>query len=171
VQWYGNVPADENVLEKLAPGAIDPEFQPPPSAVDVCVVLSLFIQVTVPPTETAIGFGTKAVEVKLLAPLGIETVTPPGVGDGVGDGVGEGAGDGDGDGDGDGLDGEDADPQPVNEASSNAVPMIRIADMCCRSPAAATARRRPSRCMALCSGNVEKVEETSYGCLHRFRAR
>jgi hypothetical protein len=112
----------------------------------------LFIQVTVPPTETAIGFGTKAVEVKLLAPLGIETVTPPG----VGDGVGEGAGDGDGDGDGDGLDGEDVDPQPINEASSNVVPMIRIADMCCGSPAAATAKRRPSRCVALCSGKLGK---------------
>ena len=57
VQWYWNVPADENVRENVAPGAIEPEFQAPPSAVDVCVTLSLFAHVTVPPTETVIGFG------------------------------------------------------------------------------------------------------------------
>ena len=39
------------------PGAIEPEFQAPASAVDVCVVESLLVQVTVPPTETAIGLG------------------------------------------------------------------------------------------------------------------
>jgi hypothetical protein len=75
VQWYWNVPADENVLEKVAPAAIEPEFQAPPSAVEVCVTVSLFVHVTVPPTETAIGFGAKAVVVNPLAPLGIETVT------------------------------------------------------------------------------------------------
>jgi hypothetical protein len=41
----------------LAPGAIDPEFQAPPSAVEVCVAESLLVHVTVPPTETAIGLG------------------------------------------------------------------------------------------------------------------
>jgi hypothetical protein len=67
------VPADENVLEKVAPGAIVAEFQAPPFAVDVCATVSLFVHVTVPPTETLIGFGANAVVVKLLAPLGIET--------------------------------------------------------------------------------------------------
>lgn len=32
VQWYWNVPADENVLEKVPRGAINPELQAPPSA-------------------------------------------------------------------------------------------------------------------------------------------
>jgi hypothetical protein len=114
------VPADENVLEKVAPGAIEPEFQAPPSAVDVCATVSLFVHVTVPPTETLIGFGAKALVVRVLAPLGIETAAPP-VGDGVGDGAGDGVGDG--------LDGEE-DPQPINSASRKVAAMIRKADMC-----------------------------------------
>jgi hypothetical protein len=95
------VPADENVLEKLAPGATEPEFHAPPSAVVVWAVLSLLVHVTVVPTATAIGFGANAVVVKMLAPLGIETAVPV-----AGAGAGEGLGDGAGDGVGDGLDGE-----------------------------------------------------------------
>jgi hypothetical protein len=101
------------------------EFQAPPSAVDVCATVSLFVHVTVPPTETLIGFGANAVVVKLLAPLGIETAAPA-AGDGVGDGVGDGAGDGVAD----GLDGDEVDPQPTNSASRNVVPMIRKTVMC-----------------------------------------
>jgi hypothetical protein len=138
------VPADENVLEKVAPGATEPEFQAPPSAVDVCATVSLFVHVTVPPTETAIGFGAKAVVVKMLAPLGIETATPP-----VGDGVGDGAGDGAGDGVGEGLDGEEEDPQPINRASRNVVTIIRKADICLVLLPAATAKMGPCGCMTL----------------------
>jgi hypothetical protein len=118
------VPADENVLENVAPGAIEPEFQAPPSAVDVCATLSLFAHVTVPPTETAMGLGAKAVVVKVLAPLGIETVTPPLV---------DGAGDGAGDGVGDGVDGDEVDPQPTNSPSRKVAASIRMKDMCCFS--------------------------------------
>jgi hypothetical protein len=120
VQWYWNVPADENVLEKVAPGAIEPEFQAPPSAVDVCATVSLFVHVTVLPTGIAIGFGTKAVVVKLLAPLGTETV-PPALVDGIGDGVGDTVGDG--------LDGEEEDPQPTTRASMSVVASIRKANI------------------------------------------
>ena len=41
----------------MPPGAIEPEFQAPPFAVDVCDVKSLLVHVTVPPTETVIGLG------------------------------------------------------------------------------------------------------------------
>ncbi len=52
---------------------------------------SLLTQVTVAPTDTVAGFGTYAVVVSSVAPLGMEIVTgvglPPGVGVGVGVGV------------------------------------------------------------------------------------
>jgi hypothetical protein len=56
-QWYGNVPRAENVVLNDPPGAIVPELQAPPSAVDVWLMVSLFVHVTVPPTEATIGFG------------------------------------------------------------------------------------------------------------------
>jgi hypothetical protein len=85
-----------------------PESQVPPSPVDVCVVVSLFVHVTVPPTATVTGFGAKAVVVSESAPLTIDADTPGLPGDGVGDGVGVGVGDGVGAGAGvgDGVDGE-----------------------------------------------------------------
>ena len=88
------MPADGNVLVKVAPGFMEPEFHAPSLAVDVCAVVSLFVQAIVLPTGTAIGLGANAVLVKVLAPLTIDTVSP-----------GEGVGDGDGEGDGDGVDG------------------------------------------------------------------
>jgi len=109
------VPGDENVLVKVAPGAMVPEFHVPSLAVDVCAVVSLFVQATVPPTGTAIGLGAKAVVVRVLAPLTIDTVNP---------GVGDGEGDGDGD-DGESLD----DPQPSESANKSAIAVNRIADM------------------------------------------
>ena len=122
------MPADANVLEKLAPGAIEPEFHAPPSAVDVCATLSLFIHVTVPPIGTAIGFGAKAVVVKRLAPRRIETPAPA-FDDGVGDGTGDATGEGTDDGVGEGFDGEE-DPQASNSDDRKIVAMIRQADIC-----------------------------------------
>jgi hypothetical protein len=58
------------------PGAIEPEFQVPPFAADVCVVESLLVHVTVPPTETEIGLGAYAVVVIVDAPETIETAVP-----------------------------------------------------------------------------------------------
>ena len=122
-----------------------PEFHAPPSAVDVCVVVSLFVQVTVPPTATEIGFGANAVVVRRLAPRGIETAAPgDGVGDGDGVGAGVGLGDGAGDTAGDGLEG-DEDPQPINSAAIRVVPIIRKADMCLRSPRPVSANAGPHR--------------------------
>lgn len=76
-----NDPEFANVVLKLAPGAIVPELQAPPSAVDVCAVLSLFVHVTVLPRATEIGFGLYAVVVNVLEPETIETDIP--FGDGV----------------------------------------------------------------------------------------
>lgn len=53
---------------------------------------SLLTQVTVVPTGTDAGFGTKAVVVSKVAPRGIEIVTDVGLGVGVGAGVGVGVG-------------------------------------------------------------------------------
>jgi len=59
-----------------------------PSATDVCVVLSLFSQLTVVPTEIVKGFCPNAVVVNVDAPLGIATVVlPAGAGVGPVDGV------------------------------------------------------------------------------------
>jgi hypothetical protein len=59
----------------VAPGAIDPELQVAPSAVEVCAVESLLVQVTEPPTGTVIGFGEYAVEVNVVAPATMEADT------------------------------------------------------------------------------------------------
>jgi hypothetical protein len=71
-----NVPAVENVWLNFPPGAIVPELNDPLSPVAVCAVESLFVQVTVPPTEMETGFGEYAVVVKLDEPLTIETGVP-----------------------------------------------------------------------------------------------
>jgi hypothetical protein len=56
-QWYLNVPGELNVVVNVPPGGIDPEFHAPPSALDVCVVESLFVHVRDEPTATLIGLG------------------------------------------------------------------------------------------------------------------
>ena len=60
-----------------------PEFQLASLAVAVWVVLSLFIQVTLPPTPTMMGFGAYAVVVNTDAPLTMVTGVPPPPGAGV----------------------------------------------------------------------------------------
>src|SRR5581483_5403860 len=55
------------------PGAIGPEFQALVSDVLVCVTLSVFIHVTVPPRCTMTGFGLYAVLVNALPPAAIDT--------------------------------------------------------------------------------------------------
>jgi hypothetical protein len=87
VQWYGKEPAAEKVMVNARPGAIGPEFQAPPFAVDVCAVESLLVHVTVPPTATVIGLGVKAVVVNVDAPVTIDAATPEPEGDGTGEGV------------------------------------------------------------------------------------
>jgi hypothetical protein len=93
VHLYVKVPAVENVLLNVAPGAIFPELKDPSSAVAVCVVESLFVQVTDPPTEIETGFGEYAVVVSVDEPFTMETGVPGVVG----------------------FDGEDGelDPQPI----------------------------------------------------------
>jgi hypothetical protein len=76
VQWYVNVPAAENVLLNVAPGAIVPELNDPSSPVAVCAVTSLLVQVTAPPTEIETGFGEYAVVVKVDEPFTMETGVP-----------------------------------------------------------------------------------------------
>ena len=76
VQWYGNVPALGNVLLKLAPAAIVPEFHEPSSPADVCASESLLIHVIVSPTPMAIGFGAYAVFVNTDAFLTMDTGVP-----------------------------------------------------------------------------------------------
>ena len=76
VHLYVNVPAVENVLLNVAPGAIDPELNDPSSAVAVWAVESLFVQVTVPPTEIETGFGEYAVVVSVDELATIETGVP-----------------------------------------------------------------------------------------------
>jgi hypothetical protein len=121
------------------PGGIAPEFHAPLFAVDVCVVLSLFRQVTVPPTDTLIGFGLNAVDVSRLAFTTIDAETfagGAGAGVGVGFGVGVGAGVGAGGGAGagaatgrvDGACGVD-EPQAANVAASSANATERRTDM------------------------------------------
>jgi hypothetical protein len=84
VQVYGKVPADEKVMLNLPPGAITPEFQAPPVAVEVCEMESLLVHVTVPPTGTGIGLGLKAIVIRADAPGTIDAATlEPEVGEGV----------------------------------------------------------------------------------------
>jgi hypothetical protein len=76
VHLYVNVPAVENVWLNLPPGAMFPEMNDPLSAVAVCAVESLFVQVTVPPTEIETGFGEYAVVVSVDELATIETGVP-----------------------------------------------------------------------------------------------
>src|SRR5215470_19837810 len=76
VHLYVNVPAVENVWLNFPPGAMFPELNDPLSPVAVWAVESLFVQVTVPPTEIETGFGEYAVVVKLDEPLTMETGVP-----------------------------------------------------------------------------------------------
>jgi hypothetical protein len=69
-------PAVANVRLNFAPGAIEPEFHEPSSPVDVCVVVSLLVHVTVPPALITTGFGAYAVVVLNSAPLTTETGVP-----------------------------------------------------------------------------------------------
>lgn len=71
-----NVPAAGNARLNVAPGAIFPELKDPSSPVAVCVVTSLFVQVTVPPTEIETGFGEYAVVVSVDEPFTMETGVP-----------------------------------------------------------------------------------------------
>src|SRR5580700_1751161 len=71
----------------VPPGAIGGEFQVPPFAVDVCDVESLLVHVTVPPTETVIGLGLKAVVVIVDAPTTIDAATLEPEGDVIDEGV------------------------------------------------------------------------------------
>jgi len=91
VQWYGNVPALGNVMENWPCGGMAPEFHTAPSDVDVCVVESVFVQVTVVPAVTSMASGLKARLPRIEAPLGMLTaVAELGVA-GVGVGEGDGA--------------------------------------------------------------------------------
>jgi len=133
------------------PGGIAPEFHAPLFAVDVCVVLSVFRQVTVPPTVTLIGFGLNAVDVSRLALTTIDAETfgggaGAGVGAGVGAGIGAGVGAGVGAGAGAaagrvvGASGVD-EPQAANVAASSANATGRRTDM--KPPLCRTAKRLP----------------------------
>jgi hypothetical protein len=87
-----NVPAVWNVNENCSPGPTTPEFHSRPSEVDVCSTTSVFVQVTVSPTETATASGTKAFDPRDCAPTGIEIDRDddPGSGAGGGDDGDEG---------------------------------------------------------------------------------
>jgi hypothetical protein len=76
VHLYVNVPAVENVWLNFPPGAMFPELNDPLSPVAVCAVESLFVQVTVPPTEIETGFGEYAVVVSVDELATIETGVP-----------------------------------------------------------------------------------------------
>jgi hypothetical protein len=88
-----------------------PEFQVLP--VEVCAVLSLLVQVTLPPTPTVTGLGANAVVVCSDAPLTIDTGAPFPPVDGVVGVVGV----------------EYVDPQPEQISRSAAASAKRIDDM------------------------------------------
>lgn len=76
LQWYATVPAAENVCVNVPPTGMLPLSKLPSSAVTVCVVASLLVQVTVVPGFTVKDAVTKAkffIETELLVPL----VFPP----------------------------------------------------------------------------------------------
>src|ERR1700685_1379587 len=93
---------------KLPPGGITGEFQAPPFAVDVCEMESWLVHVTVPPTETVIGLGLKAVVVIVDAPGTIDAATLEPEDVGIGEAV----------------DGEE-EPQAIEKPSSSATGAIR----------------------------------------------
>ena len=77
MQRYGNDPAVVNVKLNRLPGARLGDVHALLLATEVCVVLSLFSQLTVVPTETLIGLGEYAVLDSVDAPLTIITVVLP----------------------------------------------------------------------------------------------
>jgi hypothetical protein len=91
-QWYANVPAVWNANENRPPGATVPESHPAAFDVDVWLIESVFVHVTVVPTATSSSSGLKALFPRISAPAGIATEAdaPVGFGVGVGDGVGDG---------------------------------------------------------------------------------
>jgi hypothetical protein len=91
------------------PAPMFPEFHAPLLAVEVCVVLSLFVQVTVPPTATVTGFGANAVVVRTEAPCTIDAGVPAVVAGGSDVGA----------------DGDEYAPQPNDAARSAAANAIR----------------------------------------------
>jgi hypothetical protein len=101
-----------NVRLKLRPAAIGPEFHAPPSAVDVCVALSLLTHVTELPRANLTGLGEYAAVVNADAPITIDTDVPggvPGVAGG-GSSVGEV--------------GTDVDPPQPNDMSISRAPSV-----------------------------------------------
>jgi hypothetical protein len=76
VQKYGNDPAVMNVVLYFSPGGIEPELHTPVVDVAVCVRVSLLVHVTVPPTDTVIGFGEYALVVNVVAPMTIDACAP-----------------------------------------------------------------------------------------------
>jgi len=87
------------------PALIGPESNRPVFDVEVCVMVSLFRHVTLPPTATVTGFGEYAFVVSPAEFMTIDTVVPDGLG--VGD---EG----------------DDEPQPNERPSVSAAKSIRI---------------------------------------------
>ena len=85
------MPRDWNAKLNWPLGWITPESQAPPLAVDVWAVLSLFLHITVVPTEMFRGFGAYAVVVSVDAPLTMLALVlePEGKGIGAGDGAGD----------------------------------------------------------------------------------
>jgi hypothetical protein len=69
------------------PAGILPESNALVSLVAVCAMLSVFVHVTIVPTDTLMGFGAYAAEPSDRAPDGIVTAEPEGDGVGVGVGV------------------------------------------------------------------------------------
>jgi len=98
----------------VPPGLIVPEFHVLP--VEVCAVLSLLVQVTLPPTPTVTGLGANAVVVITDAPPTIETGVPLPPVDGVVGVVGV-------------VGVEYEDPQPEQMTKSAAASARRMDDM------------------------------------------
>src|SRR5262249_12819985 len=79
-----------NVKLYFPPAAMVPESNTPLSLVAVCVMVSLFVQVTVDPAVIVTGFGMYAALPALRAPTGIVTLLPAvDVGVGLGEVAGE----------------------------------------------------------------------------------
>jgi hypothetical protein len=162
LQWYVNVPAVWNVMEKLPPGAIAPELHALVSEVDVCVIVSLFTQLTLPPRVTLIGFGAYAFVVSVREPDTIDTVEPDG--DGDGDGVGVGVGDG--------LVGDELWPHPAMATNNGMMRISRVGIWTCapvrRSDVASSL---PSTHAAFRANFVGKELQTTYEFHDAFTAR
>jgi hypothetical protein len=71
------VPRVDIVAVNDCPGESDGELQAPPSAVDVCAMLSLLVHVTIVPAATVSGFGEYAVVVSVDEFATIDTAVVP----------------------------------------------------------------------------------------------